>query len=133
MRTKCPWRHSKAVNGQRTNAKMMLVFIWKTGLYMLRWTFICLHVLFQTRYYVPESNPEWITLWGSVFVLSQWLLDQMWMIYKSKDFFLAARAVNSIWDQKNKHCFFWAQVKSSQQNAKHIESTGRCILSWSCF
>lgn len=46
----------------------------------------------------------------------------MRMIYKSKDYFLAARAVNSIWDQKIKHCSFWAQVKSSQQNAKQSKA-----------
>lgn len=130
---KRPWKHNKAGNGQRTNTKMMLVFTWKTGLYMLEWTFICLHVPFQARYHVPKGNPEWITLWGSIYVLSQWLPDQMRMIYKSKDYFLTARAVNSIWDQKIKNCSFWAQVKSSQQNAKHIKSTGRCIFSWSCF
>lgn len=111
VRTKCLWKHIEAGNGQRTNTKTMLVFTWKTGLYMLERTFIGLHVLFQARYYVPKSNSEWMTLWGSVFVLSQWLPDQMYMIYQSKDYFLAARAVNSIWDQKIKHCSFWAGWK----------------------
>lgn len=131
--TKCPWKYNKVGNGLGTGTDMMLVFTWKTCLSMLEWTCISLHLFFQASYYVPKSNSEWMTLCGSMFVLSQWLLDQVLMVYKSKDDFLAARALNSIWDLKIKHCSFWAHVKCSQQNAKHIKSTGCCIFSWSCF
>lgn len=114
MRTKCPWQYNKVGNGLRTGTEIMLVFTWKTHLFMLEWTCICLHLFFQASYHVPKSNSEWITLWGSIFVLSQWLPDQMHIAYKSKDDFLADRALNSIWDQKIKHCSFWAYVKCSQ-------------------
>lgn len=119
--------YNKVGNGLRTGTEMMPVFTWKTRLSMLEWTCICLHLFFQASYYVPKTNSEWMTLWGSIFVFSQWLLDQMHMVYKSKDDFLAAITLNSFWDHKIKHCSFWAHVKCSQQNAKHIKSTGCCI------
>lgn len=131
--SKCPWKYNKVGNGLRTGTEMALVFTLKPHLSILEWTCICLLLFFQASYYVPKSNTEYTALWGSVFVLSQWLLDQMHMVYTSKDDFLAARALNSIWDQKIKHCSFWAHMKCSQHKARHIKSTGCCIFSWSWF
>lgn len=131
VRTKCPWHSNELGIGLRTSIEMMLVFTWKTCLLTLDWTCIYLCLFFQASYYMPKSISEWVTFWGSVFILSQWFPDQMLMFYKSRDDFLTARAINSIQDQKIRHCSFWATAKCSQQNAKHIKS--RWIFSWSFF
>lgn len=119
-RTECPWKNNKVGSGLRTGTERILVFTWKPRLSVLEWTCICLHLFLWASYYVPTSNSEWRPLWDAVSVLSQWFPDQVHMAYKSKDDFLSVRALNSIRDQKIKHCFFRACVKCSRQNAKHV-------------
>lgn len=131
VRTKCPWQYNELGIGLRTSIEIMLIFTWKICLLTLDWTYIYLCLFFQASHYMTKSISECVTFYSSIFILSQWFLDKMLVFYKSRDDFLTARAINSIQDQKIKHCSFWAIVKYSQQNARHIKS--HWIFSWSFF